>query len=117
MDFERLFNQKSEEIYWDIVNNISSYLMKNNKEYRNNSHCIADILDDSENLRMVLEDNASVNLTAEEVSKLIEYISKSFEMGVIEKKYIFYAGCRFAYFFIKKLDLLKEASTDLSNIQ
>jgi len=117
VDFERLFNQKIEENYWDIVNNISSYLMKNNEEYRNNSHCIVNILNDSENLRMVLEDNISVDLTKEEVSKLIEYISKSLEMRVMEKKYIFYTGCRFTYFFIKKMDLLKETNTDLSSIQ
>ncbi len=117
MDFERLLNQKSEENYWDIVNEISSYLMRNNEEYKNNSHYISGVLNDYANLRMVLEDDISVDLTKAEVSKLIEYLNKSSEKSIMERKHIFYAGCRFAYFFIKEIGLLKEENIDVSNVQ
>lgn len=117
MDFERLLNQKSEDDYWYIENEISSYLMRNNEKYKNNSHYVSDIMNDYKNLEMVLEDHIPVDLTKEEVSKLIEYINKYSEKNIIEKQQIYYAGCRFAYFFIKEMGLLKETNIDLSNAQ
>lgn len=113
MDFERLFNQKSEDDYWDIVNEISSYLMKNSEDYKSNSHSICDILDDNVNLKLVLEDDTALDLTQAEVEKLIEYIRKSSEKNIMERKYIYYAGCQFTYFFLKKMGLLKETNVDL----
>lgn len=117
MDFERLLNQKKEENYWDVVNEISSYLIRNNEEYKNNSHYISHILDNYPNLKMVLEDDIPVDLTKAEVSKLIEYINKSSEKNILEKKHIFNAGCQFFYFFIKEIGLLKENNIDFSNVK
>ncbi len=114
MDFERLFNQKSEDDYWDIVNEITSYLYRNSEDYKKNSNSICDILDDNDNLRSILEDNKALDLTKSEVEKLIEYINKLSEKNIMERKYIYQAGCRFTYFFLKNIGLLKEINTDVS---
>ncbi len=117
MDFERIFNQSCEEKHWDIVNDVVTYLMKTDEEYKNNSYYCADIIDSCENLKTVLEENKPIALNEDEISKLIEYINKSSERNTMERKHIFYAGLRYAYFSIKEIGLLKETNIDFSNIQ
>lgn len=108
VDFNKMFDQECEENYWDIVNFVSSYLMRTNKEYKDSACKCSDIIDEYPNLQKVLEDNIPVALTKEEVSGLIEYISNALERNTLEKKQLVCAGCRSTYFLLKKIGLLKE---------
>lgn len=108
MDFNKMFDQECEENYWDIVNFVSSYLMGTNKKYKDSAYKCSDIIDKYPNLKKVLEDDTPVALTKKEVSGLIEYITSSSDRNTLEKKQLVCAGCRSAYFLLKKMGLLKE---------
>lgn len=108
MDFNKMFDQECEENYWDIVNFVSSYLMRTNKEYKDSAYKCSDIIDEYPNLKKVLEDDMPVALTKKEVSGLIDYISNASDRNTLEKKQLVCAGCRSTYFLLKKMGLLKE---------
>lgn len=108
MDFNKMFDQECEENYWDIVNFVTSHLMKTNEDYKNSAHRCSDIIEEYPNLKKVLEDDTPVTLSKKEVSGLIEYIKKSSDRNTLEKKQMICAGCKSTYFLLKKIGLLKE---------
>lgn len=108
MDFNKMLDQECEENYWDIVNFVTSHLMKTSKEYKNSAYRCSDIIEEYPNLKTVLEDDTPVALSKKEVSGLIEYIKKSSDRNTLEKKQLICAGCRSTYFLLKKMGLLKE---------
>lgn len=108
MDFNKMFDQECEENYWDIVNFVTSYLMGTNVEYKKSAYRCSDIIDKYPNLKLVLEDDTPVDLSKDEVSGLIEYLTSSSDRNTLEKKQLICAGCRSTYFLLKKIGLLKE---------
>lgn len=112
MDFEKVFEEECEETFWDLVNFESTYLMKNNEEYKECSHKCAEIVGKYPKLQRVLEDDIPMALSKEEVANLIEYINNYNDRSLIEKKQLVSASCRNTYFAFKKLGLLKESNSD-----
>jgi len=50
VDFNKMFDKECEENYWDIVNFVTSHLMKTSKEYKNSAYRCSDIIEEYPNL-------------------------------------------------------------------
>ncbi len=112
MDLSKMLEQECDENYWDIVNFITSYLMKNNKSYKQSANECCDIVTKYPKLKQVLEDDIPVSLSKEEVSNLIKYIHSASDRNTMERKQLLCAGCRSSYFILQKLRLLKDKESD-----
>ena len=112
MDFNKIFNQECDENYWNMVNFVSSYLMKTNEKYKDSVYKCSDIIEKYPKLKKVLEDEVSVGLSKKEVKVLLEYLSSMSDRNILKNKQLICTTCRNTYFFLKKIGLLKEKNND-----
>lgn len=108
MNFNKWFEQECEETFWDLVSNETTDLMKTDREYKKSISRCADIIDEFPNLKLVLEDNTPVALSQKEVTNLIEFLTKSSERNIEEKKQLCIASSRNTFFILQKMRLLKD---------
>ena len=97
-----------ESLYGEIINEISSNLYKNNKEYKDKVQKCAEIVDKYPNVRAVCEDKQAIALSIEEVKGLIQYLDSFEDRLEMKSKLLFYTGAKYFYLLMKNMDLLKE---------
>ena len=99
-EYEDMFEEYLEDIKRNLRNNNEEYI-KLHKEYQN-------ILDTNENIVWILEgDIKDRNLSNEECFALSKLVQIYYDMQLIEEKEIFFLGSKEAYFFFKKIDILR----------
>lgn len=99
-EYEDMFEEYLEDIKRNLRNNNEEYI-KLHKEFHN-------ILDTNENLVWILEgDIKDRNLSNEECFALSKLVQIYYDMQLIEEKEIFFLGSKEAYFFFKKIDILR----------
>lgn len=97
-----------ESLYGEIINEISSNLFENNKEYKDKFQKCSDIVDEYPNVRVVCEDKKAIALNVEEVKGLIQYLNSFEDREEMKSKLLFYTGAKYFYILMKNMDLLKE---------
>ena len=99
-EYEDLFEEYLENIKWNLRNSNKKY-SELQKEYHK-------ILDRNENLVWVLEGEIKDrNLSNTECFELFKLIQIYYNLKEIEEKEIFFSGGKEAYFFFKKIGMLK----------
>lgn len=113
MDVDNLFKRMSEEVFWEIVNNEDKKLRIYNKEWQKyNKICVEAIK--NKKLQGILEEEIPIELSEKDTEDLIKYHSANVERQVLENKAIFKAGFRYGYYFLNKMELIKNDESDLS---
>lgn len=97
-----------ESLYGEIINEISSNLYENNKEYKDKVQKCVDIINEYPNVRAVCEDKQAIALSVEEVMGLIQYLDSFEDREEMKSKLLFYTGAKYFYLLMKNMDLLKE---------
>ena len=99
-EYEDLFEEYLENIKWNLRNSNEKYC-ELQREYHK-------ILDRNENLIWVLEGEIKDrNLSNTECFELFKLIQIYYDLKEIEEKEIFFSGGKEAYFFFKKIGMLK----------
>ena len=99
-EYEDMFEEYLEDIRRNLRNTNEKYI-KLNKEFH-------EILDKNENLVWILEgDIKDRNLSNEDCFALSKLVQIYYDMQLIEEKEIFFLGSKEAYFFFKKIDILR----------
>ncbi len=102
------FYKEYEDMFEEYIENVRRNLKNNNKEYNQLQSEYHKILDKNENLVWVLEGNIKDrNLSNEECFLLSKLVQIYYDMQSIEEKEIFFLGSKEAYFFFKKIGILK----------
>ena len=113
MDINNLFENLSEEVFWEIINNENNKLRLYNREWQEYSELCSEALKNKK-VQSILEEKIPIELSKKDTEDLIKYHSANVEREVIEDKAIFKAGFRYGYYFLKKMELIKEDESDLS---
>lgn len=102
------FYKEYEDMLEEYLENVRGYLKNNNEKYAELQNEYNKILEQNENLTWVLEgDIKGRNLSNEECFSLSKLVQIYYDMHSIEEQEIFFLGCKEAYFFFKKLGILK----------
>lgn len=102
------FYEEYEDMFQEYLEDVKRDLRNNNEEYIKLYKEFHEILDENENLVWILEgDIKDRNLSNEECLVLSRLVQIYYDMQSIEEKEIFFLGCKEAYFFFKKIRLLK----------
>ena len=97
-----------ESLYGEIINEISSNLYENNKEYKDKVQKCVDIINEYPNVIAVCEDKQAIALSVEEVMGFIQYLDSFEDREEMKSKLLFYTGAKYFYLLMKNMDLLKE---------
>lgn len=102
------FYEEYEDMFEEYLEDIRRNLRNNNEEYIKLHKEFHKILDTNENLVWILEgDIEDRNLSNDECFVLSKLVQIYYDMQTIEEKEIFFLGGKEAYFFFKKLGILK----------
>ena len=82
-------------------------LEKNNLEYRNLRNRVRSILKKYKNVSKIIDDDEVENLNKEECKMLQIILQLRIEIEILEDREIYFLGGRQAYYYLKKLELLK----------
>lgn len=108
MEKVETFYNEYEDLFEEFLENIKSNLKNSNEKYLELQREYHKILDKNENITWVLEGNIEgrtlSNTECFELSKLVQIY---YELKEIEEKEIFFSGGKEAYFFFKKIGILK----------
>ena len=96
-----------EDSFCEFVSDIFVNLQKKNKNYRNIIDEKEKLLNQYPNLRKLLEDYQSMELSKEEVSALSQILSLIDDKRILQEKELFLMGIREAYFIFKKTKIIK----------
>lgn len=114
MDLDNLFERISEEAFWEIVNDEDRKSRLHNKEWNKYNKICGKAMKNNK-LQYVLEEHIPTAFSEEDSKDLIKYRSADIERQVIENKAMFKAGFRYAYFFLKQMEIIKDDDkSDLS---
>ena len=81
---------------------------KTNRKYQDNCVKQAKLLDNFPSIRKIIEDDVSCELSKEEVSALIQYLSLLDDKRMLEEKELFFKGGGEAYFYFKRIGIVKD---------
>lgn len=102
------FYKEYEDLFEEYLDNVRRNLRNNNEEYIELQKEYHKILDENENLVWVLEGQTEGrNLSNKECSALAKLVQIYYDMQSIEEKEIFFLGGKEAYFFFKKIGILR----------
>lgn len=102
------FYEEYEDVLGECLEDVKWNLRKNNEKYIELQKQYHEILDKNENLTWVLEGSVNErNLSNVECYDLSKLVQIYFDMHDIEEKEIYFSGCKEAYFFFKKIEILK----------
>ena len=102
------FYEEYEDMFEEYLEDIRRTLRNNNEEYIKLQNEFHKILDKNENLVWILEgDIKDRNLSNDECFALSKLVQIYYDMQSIEEKEIFFLGSKEAYFFFKKIGILK----------
>lgn len=113
MDLNSLFERMSDETFWEVLNAENKNLRLHNKEWQKQNSICKEALNNTK-LQEVLEERKPVELSKDDTKALIKYNDANDERKKIECEKMFNAGIRYAYFYLKKIGLLKDNESDLS---
>ena len=102
------FYTEYEDMFEEYIEDIKRYLRNNNEEYIKLQKEFHETLDKNENLVFVLEGEiTNRNLSNYECFALSKLVKIYYDMQSIEEKEIFFLGSKEAYFFFKKIGIIK----------
>ena len=102
------FYKEYEDMFEEYLDDVKGFLRKKNQKYIKLQEKYHRILDENENLVWVLEgQNENRNLSNKECKALAELVEIYYDMRSIEEKEIFFLGGKDAYFFFKKIGILR----------
>lgn len=102
------FYKEYEDMFEEYLDDVRRILRKKNEKYIKLQEKYHKILDENENLVWVLEGQTEGrNLSNKECSALAKLVQIYYDMQSIEEKEIFFLGGKEAYFFFKKIGILK----------
>ena len=102
------FYTEYEDMFEEYIEDIKRYLRNNNEEYIKLQKEFHETLDKNENLVFVLEGEiTNRNLSNDECFALSKLVKIYYDMQSIEEKEIFFLGSKEAYFFFKKIGIIK----------
>ncbi len=102
------FYKEYEDMFEEYLENSRGYLKDNNEKYAELQNDYNKILEQNENLIWVLEgDIKDRKLSNEECFALSKLVQIYYDMQSIEEQEIFFLGGKEAYFFFKKIGILK----------
>ena len=102
------FYKEYEDLFEEYLDNVRRNLKNNNEEYIELQKEYHKILDENENLVWVLEGQTDGrNLSNKECVALAKLVQIYYDMQSIEEKEIFFLGGQEAYFFFKKIGILR----------
>lgn len=108
MENVETFYEEYEDMFEEYIEDIKRYLRSNNEEYIKLEKEFHEILDKNENLVFVLEGEiTNRNLSNNECFALSKLVKIYYDMQAIEEKEIYFLGSKEAYFFFKKIGILK----------
>lgn len=98
--YKRIFDEHFDEFMSDTL----TELKKENKEYENIMKEQSDIIQKNDNLRDVVENDKSKELSKEDTIALIDYFSKRRQAFNLETRKIFLEGMKAGYSIVKLLN-------------
>lgn len=102
------FYKEYEDMFEEYLENSRRYLKDNNEKYAELKNEYNKILEQNKNLIWVIEGNIKGrNLSNEECLVLSKLVQIYYDMQSIEEQEIFFLGAKEAYFFFKKIGILK----------
>lgn len=102
------FYKEYEDLFEEYLDNVRKNLRNNNEKYIELQKEYHKILDENENLVWVLEGQTEGrNLSNKECAALAKLVQIYYDMQSIEEKEIFFLGGKEAYFFFKKIGILR----------
>lgn len=102
------FYKEYEDMFEEYLEDIKGVLRKRNQKYIRLLEKYHKILDENENLVWILEGQTeNRNLTNKECNALAKLVEIYYDMKSIEEKEIFFSGGKEAYFFFKKMGILR----------
>jgi hypothetical protein len=102
------FYKEYKEMFEEYLENNRRYLKDNYEKYAELKNEYNKILEQNENLTWILEgDIKDRNLSNEECFSLSKLVQIYYDMQSIEEQEIFFLGGKEAYFFFKRLGILK----------
>ena len=102
------FYKEYEDMFEGYLDDVKRILRKKNEKYIKLQEKYHKILDENENLVWILEgDIKDRNLSNEECLVLSRLVQIYYDMQSIEEKEIFFLGGKEAYFFFKKIGILR----------
>ena len=96
------------DFFYEYVSSVCVNLKKTNKKYQESCLKESKLLDNFPRIRKIVEDDASCELSKEEVSALIEYLSLRDDKRMLEEKELFFRGSGEAYFYFKRIGIFKD---------
>lgn len=110
MEDERFvpFYEAYKDDFCDSIEDVRKYLKNNNEEYRKVYQKLHNILNNSLNIQLLLDEQTLKNgLSKEEVKALSKIIILYYRLQDFEEKEIYFKGGMDAYFYFKRLGILK----------
>lgn len=102
------FYKEYKDMFEEYLDDVKKILRKKNQKYIKLQEKYHKILDENENLVWVLEGQTEGrNLSNKECAELAKLVQIYYDMQSIEEKEIFFLGVKEAYFFFKKIGILR----------
>ena len=101
------FIEEYSEDFYESIEDIRQYLMKNNKNYREIKNKIHKIMDRNLNIQKLLDEVISEDgLTSGECKDLSQIIVLYYNLQDILEKEIYFKGCMDAYYYFKRIGII-----------
>jgi len=104
----KCFFDNYNDYFYEYVSNVCVNLKKTNRKYQDSCVKQAKLLDNFPSIRKIIEDDVSCELSKEEVSALIQYLSLLDDKRMLEEKELFFKGGGEAYFYFKRIGIVKD---------
>jgi len=96
------------EFFGEFVSDLYVSLRENNSEYQELRNRREEILNRFPNLREIIENGKSMELTKDEVSSFAEIINIVDDMRIIQEKALFLKGMQESCIILRKLKMIKD---------
>lgn len=110
MEDERFipFYEAYKDYFCDSMEDVRRYLKNNNEEHRKVYQKLHNILDNNFNIQLLLDEQILKNgLSKGECKALLQVINLYYKLQDFEEKEIYFKGGMDAYFYFKKLGILR----------
>ncbi len=110
MEDERFipFYEAYNDEFYDSIEDVRKYLKNNNEEYNKVYQKLHNILNNNLNIQLLLDEQTLKNgLSKEECKALYKIIILYYRLQDFEEKEIYFKGGMDAYFYFKRLGILK----------
>lgn len=107
MEEIRLYDINSIE-FSELIDTARVELKRNHSEYKELQNKVKKIMESSQNLQLLFEDDRVMSLNEEECKMLQKLVSLHLQMSEYEDRQIFFLGARENYFYFKNIGIIKE---------